>query len=142
VTTSLKVVGDLMTREVVTMQSHEDLFTADTTMHNGRMRHLPIVGRHGGLVGIVSHRDLYAGGLLRALGYGSLARQEALESVKLATVMKTILYTTTPDASIQEAAKIMLDHKVGCLPVLDGERLVGILTESDLVKLVSLQWRD
>ena len=45
------------------------------------------------------------------------------------------VHTTTPDASLQEAARLMTTHKVGCLPVVDGSKLVGILTEGDFVKL-------
>ena len=49
--------------------------------------------------------------------------------------------TTTPDTLLTEAAKLMIERKIGCLPVIEAGRLVGMLSESDFVKLVSQQWR-
>jgi CBS domain-containing protein len=51
--------------------------------------------------------------------------------------MSAELYTTTPDTPVSEAARLMIERKIGCLPVVDGEKLVGIVTETDLVRLVS-----
>lgn len=131
----LRLVGDIMTRELVTLGRNERLLVADDVMKLGRIRHLPILDEDGKLAGIVSQRDLFHGGLLRALGYGSHARQQALELLVVKEAMKTDVVTTTPETSIQDAAKLMLTQKIGCLPVLEGERLVGILTESDFVRL-------
>jgi CBS domain-containing protein len=131
----LRLVGDIMTRELVTLGRNERLLVADDVMKLGRIRHLPILDEDGKLAGIVSQRDLFHGGLLRALGYGSHARQQALELLVVKEAMKTEVVTTTPETSIQDAAKLMLTQKIGCLPVLEGERLVGILTESDFVRL-------
>ena len=131
----LRLVGDIMTRELVTLGRNERLLVADDVMKLGRIRHLPILDEDGKLAGIVSQRDLFHGGLLRALGYGSHARQQALELLVVKEAMKSDVVTTTPETSIQDAAKLMLTQKIGCLPVLEGERLVGILTESDFVRL-------
>ena len=131
----LRLVGDVMTRELVTLGRNERLLVADDVMKLGRIRHLPILDDDGKLAGIVSQRDLFHGGLLRALGYGSHARQQALELLVVKEAMKTDVVTTTPETSLQDAAKLMLTQKIGCLPVLEGERLVGILTESDFVRL-------
>lgn len=133
--TDKQVVGDVMTRELVTLGRNERLLVADDVMKLGRIRHLPIVDEDGKLAGIVSQRDLFHSGLLRALGYGSHARQQALDSLVVKEAMKTDVITTTPDTSIKDAAKLMLEKKIGCLLVLEGDRLVGILTESDFVKL-------
>lgn len=130
-----RLVGDVMTRELVTLGRNERLLVADDVMKLGRIRHLPIVDEDGKLAGIVSQRDLFHGGLLRALGYGSHARQQALDSLVVKEAMKTDVVTTTPETTIRDAAKLMLDKKIGCLLVLEGERLVGILTESDFVRL-------
>ncbi len=133
---STQLVRDLMRTNVTTIGRNQSLRTVDDVMRLGRIRHIPVLDDDGSLVGILSQRDLFHGGLLRALGYGSHARDKALDTLVVKEAMKTDVLTTTPDTSLVEAAKVMLDHKVGCLVVLDGARLVGILTESDFVRLV------
>jgi CBS domain-containing protein len=133
--TGKQLVGDVMTRELVTLGRNERLLVADDVMKIGRVRHLPIVDDDGKLVGIISQRDLFHSGLLRALGYGSHAREQALDSLVVKEAMKSEVVTTTADTKIEDAAKLMLERKIGCLVVLEGEKLVGILTESDFVKL-------
>ena len=135
--TNKRLVRDVMTRELVTLGRNERLLVADDVMKLGRIRHLPIVDDDGKLVGIVSQRDLFHGGLLRALGYGSHARQQALDSLVVKEAMKTEVITTTPDTPIRDAAQLMFERKIGCLVVLEGDQLVGILTESDFVKLAT-----
>ena len=125
-----------MTREVATLGRNETLRTADDVMRLGRIRHLPVVDDDGLLAGIVSQRDLFHGGLLKALGYGSHARGQALDSLVVKEAMTTEVLTTTPDTELREAAKIMLDRKIGCLIVVEGLKIVGILTEADFVKMV------
>jgi len=129
------LVRDLMTKDVVTLDRNEKLTVADDIMKLGRIRHLPVVDEDGALTGIVSQRDLFHSGLLRALGYGSHARDQALGLLVLKEAMKTEVLTVTPDAPLAEAAQIMLKQKIGCLVVVEGKKIVGILTESDFVKL-------
>lgn len=129
------LVRDVMTKDVVTLERNEKLNVADDVMRLGRIRHLPVVDEDGNLAGIVSQRDLFHSGLLRALGFGSHAKERALEVLVLKEAMKTEVLTTSPSAPLTEAAKLMLERKVGCLMVVEGKRIVGILTESDFVKL-------
>jgi CBS domain-containing membrane protein len=89
----------------------------------------------GTLAGIVSQRDLFHSGLLRALGYGSHARERVLEDSLVKEAMKTEVVTTTPDTLLRDAASVMLERKIGCLVVLEAGKLVGILTEADFVRL-------
>lgn len=128
-------VRDVMTRDVTTLDRNESLLVADDVMRLGRIRHLPIVDEEGALAGIVSQRDLFHSGLLRALGYGTHAKQQALQLLVLKEAMKVEVVTVTPDAPLAEAAKIMLARKIGCLVVVEDKKIVGILTESDFVKL-------
>jgi CBS domain-containing membrane protein len=79
--TAPRYVRDLMTRDVATLGRNESLRTADDVMRLGRIRHLPVVDEDGSLAGIVSQRDLFHSGLLRALGYGSHARGQALDTL-------------------------------------------------------------
>ena len=134
-TTTPRHVRDLMTKDVVTLGRNDSLRTADDVMRLGRIRHLPIIDENGTLAGIVSQRDLFHSGLLRALGYGSHARGQALDSLAVKEAMKTEVFTILPDAPLSEAAKVMLERKIGCLVVLEGGKIAGILTEADFVKL-------
>jgi len=130
-------VRDLMTPEVATLQQNDKLTLAEDVMRLGRIRHLPVLDDEEALVGIVSQRDLFRGALARALGYGEHAHREVLDTVLVKEVMSTDLFTAEPDTSLGEAARLMTEHKIGCLPVVEGGRLVGILTEGDFVALVA-----
>jgi len=129
------LVRDVMTKDVATLERNEKLAVADDVMRLGRIRHLPVVDDDGSLAGIVTQRDLFHSGLLRALGFGSHAKERAMDLLVLKEAMKTEVETVTPDAPLSEAAKIMLERKIGCLVVVEGKKIVGILTESDFVKL-------
>jgi CBS domain-containing membrane protein len=132
-------VRDLMTREVLSVEQNQKLATADDIMRLGRVRHVLVVDEEGSLQGVVSQRDLFHGGLLRALGYGTRAKQQALDSLLVKEAMKADPIITTPDASLASAAGLMAQHKIGCLPVLEAGRVVGILTEGDFVLLAAGQ---
>jgi CBS domain-containing protein len=127
-------VRDLMSSVPKTLGRNDQLSLADDLMRAERIRHLPILDEEGRLCGIVSQRDLFRGALAAALGYGDLAQRKLLGTLVTKEVMATDVVTTTPDTPLADAARLMLERKVGCLPVLDGERLVGILTEGDFVR--------
>ena len=91
----------------------------------------------GRVVGIVSQRDLFFNALVRALGFGSTARDRTLDSILVKEVMTEDVVTTAPEAEITTAAQMMVDRKIGCLPVVDADVLVGILSESDIVSAVA-----
>lgn len=136
-TTRPTFVRDLMTADVLTLGHDEKLLVADDVMRLGRIRHLPIVDAQGKLVGIVSQRDLFHSGLLKALGYGTHAQRSALELIAVEEAMKGEVVTTTPETPLIEAAKLMFERKIGCLVVMDAGKIAGILTEGDFVKLVA-----
>jgi CBS domain-containing protein len=106
-------------------------------MRAERIRHLPVLDDDGSLCGILSQRDMFRGALAQALGYGTTAQQKVLTMLRVKEVMTTDVITTRPEMALAEAAKTMLERKIGCLPVMDGGRLVGILTESDFVALAA-----
>ena len=93
-------VRDLMTKDVVTLERNEKLVVADDVMRLGRIRHLPIVDEEGALAGIVSQRDLFHSGLIKALGYGTHAQKKALDMLVVKEAMKTEVTTTTPDTKL------------------------------------------
>jgi len=130
-------VRDVMTPEVATLRQNEKLSIADDVMTLGRVRHLPVVDDddRARVVGIVTRHDLFRGSLARALGYGAVAQQKLLGLLAVKEVMTPNPITIAPDAPLSEAARIMLERKVGCLPVVEAGKLVGILTESDFVAM-------
>lgn len=130
-------VGDAMSRAPRTLGRNDRLRAADDLMKAERCRHLPVLDEHGRLVGIVSQRDLFQSALLRALGYGSRARDSVLASVVVKEVMTGEVQTITPDAALTDAARLMYERKIGCLPVVENDALVGILTEGDFVRLAA-----
>jgi CBS domain-containing membrane protein len=135
-------VRNIMTREVTTLKRNDKLTLAKDIMHLGRIRHLPVLDDDGQqLVGIVSQRDLFHGALARALGYGQHSQRQMLDTLVVKEVMSTDVITTTPDTSLAEAARILVERKIGCVPVLEDGRLVGIVTEADFVALVAREGR-
>lgn len=131
------LVRDLMSSEVVTLGRDETLDIADRIMALGRIRHMPVLDADGRLCGVVSQRDLFRGALATALGVTRATQARLLGVLLVREVMTEDLVTTTPDTPLIEAAEVMLRHKIGCLPVVEGDRLVGILTEADFVALVA-----
>jgi CBS domain-containing protein len=134
---SKKQVRDLMSHPVRTLERNDILSNADSVMHNERIRHLPVLDEAGRLVGIISQRDLFLNALVRALGYGTMARDRSFRSIAVKEVMTEDVVTTTPETPITAAAQMMVDRKIGCLPVVENNTLVGILSESDIVSAVA-----
>jgi CBS domain-containing protein len=132
-------VRDLMSHEVTSVRRNDRLSLVDDVMRLGRIRHLPVVDDDDDtkIVGLVSLRDVFRGSLARALGYGTRAQQKLLDMLFVKEVMTTELVTTTPDTPLAEAARIMSHRKLGCLPVVEDGKLVGILTEGDFVSLAA-----
>jgi CBS domain-containing membrane protein len=126
-------VQDLMSRNVTTVQRNEQLVVAEEVMRLGRIRHLPVLDQDGTLVGLVSQRDLFHSGVVRALGFGVHAHERAISTLSIKKAMTTDLVTTAPDIPIRQAAELMIARKIGCLTVLENGKLVGILTESAFV---------
>lgn len=129
-------VAELMTRDVITLEAQESLLLAQDIMELGRIRHLPVVdGRR--LVGLVTHRDLLSASLssLEACA----AEDESRKShIFVRDVMRRDVRTVGPDTPAIEAARVMVEHKFGCLPVVDSDhRLVGILSEADFLRLAA-----
>jgi len=131
-------VRDVMSRSPKTLRRNDRVSLAEDLMKQERIRHLPILDDEGeALVGIVSQRDMFRGALAQALGYGETAQRRMLGLLVLKEVMTSQVVTVGPDAPLSEAARTMVDRKIGCLPVEEDGRLVGILTESDFVELLA-----
>jgi CBS domain-containing protein len=126
-------VRDIMPRKMVTISESDTLSTVEDIMTLGRVRHMPVV-RAGKLVGVVSERDLLRASLSNLSGFGSDERRAFLHVVEIARVMSAPPITIAADASVEDAARVMADRKIGCLPVVEDDELVGLITETDVLR--------
>jgi CBS domain-containing membrane protein len=131
------LVRDLMTKDVRTIGRNDKVSDADALMASARVRHLPVLDDEGLLAGILSRRDVYRTALQRTFGYGEKAQDHLLGNLVVKELMTNRVETVAPDAPIEEAARRMLEKKISALVVVEGERVVGILTESDFVRHVA-----
>lgn len=125
-------VKDIMIKEVATLDVNDELSLANDIMRLGRIRHLPVVDGPR-LVGIISERDLFRSSLAQALGYGTQASRELMKSLRIKDVMVPQVVTISPETDLCQAVRLMVDRKIGCLPVVDTDRLVGLITETDIL---------
>ena len=132
----MKTVREIMKTEVTTLGRNDSLQLAQDIMTLGRVRHFPVL-EDGELAGVMSQRDLYKASLGSVMKYGEKAQREFLDTIAVKEVMNYPPVTIAPQASVQEAARLMLKEKIGCLPVLDKDELVGIVTETDMLQLVT-----
>jgi acetoin utilization protein AcuB len=126
-------VKSVMHEKIVTVSADDSLDTVDDIMNLGHVRHLPVV-KAGELVGVVSHRDLLRASLSSISNVGLGEKKAFLNSIRIKEVMSRRLVTIGPNASVQEAAEIMADERIGCLPVVEDGRLTGMITETDLLR--------
>jgi acetoin utilization protein AcuB len=129
-------VAELMSRDVVTIETSASCHDAASCMFRAKVRHLPVVDRDGRLAGIVTDRDLRHGLLAPAMfGQAPPASVETvLKRVPVSDIMTKSVVTVRPDEDVAIAAHTMLEDKVGSLPVVSDGRVVGILTETDLLR--------
>ncbi len=126
-------ISEVMRREFVSLGKDELLDLAEDVMNLGRIRHLPVLDGEQ-LVGMVSQRDLLAASLSRVLDFEPADRRNFLRSVKVSEVMTTDVIHVEPEATAREVARLMVRHKIGCVPVLGEKgRVLGIVTEADLL---------
>ena len=127
-------VSELMTEEVETVDRNDELSVADDIMKMKRIRHLPVLDE-GRLVAVLSQRDLFHAALSTAMRFGQKASQEFLKTVPVKEVMSDDVITVAPSDDVSQAARLMTENKIGCLPVVEDGKLVGVLTENDFLKL-------
>jgi acetoin utilization protein AcuB len=111
---------NLMTPDPVTIDTNDTLSKAKRMMDAGRFRRLPVM-EDGKLVGILTERDMKQ-------------HTGALASTRVNAAMRTQLVTITPYDTVEDAALLMLKHKIGGLPIVAEGALVGIVTTTDLLK--------
>lgn len=132
-----RMVKDIMKQPVLTLGRNDRLSVAEDLLQQERIRHIPVLDDDGKLCGIVTQRDLFRGALLRALGYGSRLADKLFESLPIKEAMTDEVISTSPETPVSDAARLMLKHKIGCLPVTEDGTLVGIVTETDFIELAT-----
>lgn len=126
-------VKDIMSTAVEVVGRNDALSTVESLMATKKLRHVPVV-EDGDIVAIVSQRDLFKAMMSSTMGYGEKAQKAYLHSVRVKEIMTDPVITVAPDMSVGEAAELMLQKGIGCLPVVDGATLVGIVTKTDLLR--------
>jgi acetoin utilization protein AcuB len=126
-------VRELMTGAPITVSPQTGVFEARQTMLKERIRHL-LVTEGGRMVGIVTDRDIRLNLPSQATSLSVWEVNHLLSRLTVGEVMTKGVIITGPDQEARAAARLMLEHKIGALPVLDGAHLVGILTETDILR--------
>lgn len=140
-------VRDVMAKDPVTIDPEVTVGAALDIMRTKHIRHLPVVDEAGALRGIVTDRDLrhaaFAPALQEYLSVRArrLARQlgRTLESLRVRDVMTWAVVTAAPETPVLSAALIMFESRVGSLPIIERGRLVGLLTEQDVLKALMME---
>ena len=129
------LVRDKMTSAVVALTADVPFQEALRLMKQRSIRRIPIVAKNGTLIGIVSERDLLHAAPSPATSLNIWEMNYLLSKLKLGDLMTKSMVTVTPQTHLQEAAALMLKHKVGGLPVLNEDRTIaGIITETDIFR--------
>jgi acetoin utilization protein AcuB len=127
------IVKNRMTRDPITVTPDDTLARALQLTRTHRIRHLPVVGGDGRLIGILSDRDMRLA-MPSPLTVEDAERMDFLERTPIAAVMTREVITATIGMTVEDAAKMMYKHRIGSLPVVGGEgELVGIITETDIL---------
>lgn len=131
-------VNELMSGHVVTVQADASCHDAVSLLVRNKIRHLPVMDEAGRLCGIVTDRDLrhhlFEPAVFRAIG--TVPVEQLLSGVSVREVMSTPVTSIGPEAELEETARIMRDGGLGSLPVVERDRVVGIVTETDLLRRI------
>jgi len=129
------VVGDYMTKAPITVGEDTSMKEAVELLRQYHIRHLPVVQGHF-LVGIVSDRDIRKASPSLLSGVDMTEYEEVLGNTPVSRVMTREPFTVTAETDLREAVQLLVDKKVGAIPVVDGKDLVGIFSEIDALKVL------
>jgi acetoin utilization protein AcuB len=129
------LVEERMTRNPVTVRDDTSLYDALKIMRENKVRRLPVLDKNGKLVGIVSEKDLLYASPSPATSLNVWEISYLTARITVRELMTKQVITICEDCPMEEAARIMVDNRVGGLPVVRGDTLVGIITETDLFKV-------
>ncbi len=130
------LVGERMTRDPVTIRDDEGIDEGLHLMRERKVRRLPVLNRSGQMVGIVADTDLLHAAPSPVSSLSVHEMHYLLARLKIKQVMSSPVISVSPDMPIEEAACIMADKRIGGLPVLEDGKLAGIITETDIFKVL------
>ncbi|KEF37634.1 CBS-domain-containing membrane protein [Schinkia azotoformans MEV2011] len=133
------IIEEIMNPLVISLKPHETIGRAIELMHSNRIRHIPIIDENEFVVGIVTDRDI------RDVSPSIFHAEEHLEDLKrpVASIMTENVITGHPLDFVEEVSAMFYEHKIGCLPIVTEGKLVGIITETDMLHtLVKLMGAD
>ena len=126
-------VRKIMMGSPVTLTPDDTLDLANNVISLGRIRHIPVV-ENDKLVGLLSERDLIGAAANRIFGLNQKSKSALLKTESVKSIMKKRLVTVTPDTPIRDAARLMADKKIGCVPVISAGALVGLVTTTNVLR--------
>lgn len=129
-------VREIMSKNVEVLDRNDTLLTVEERMATKQIRHLPVV-EQGDVVGLITQRDLFKAAMSSAMGYGEKAQKAFLQSVRVKEIMVYPVTTISPETTVAEAAEMIMQRGLGCLPVVEQEKLVGLVTKTDLLRCLS-----
>jgi acetoin utilization protein AcuB len=129
------LIGERMSRPVITVRPETTMPEALDLMHKEHVRRLPVVNKKGELVGIVTEADLFKASPSEATTLSIYEITSLLNKLTIDRIMTKQVVTVTEDTPLEEAARIMADHKFSGLPVMRGKAVVGIITETTLFRI-------
>ncbi|MCV9888877.1 acetoin utilization AcuB family protein [Metabacillus halosaccharovorans] len=123
------LVKHIMKKNMITLRSEDTISLALKSMKENKIRHIPIVNDHHILVGIITERDVKDA----SPSIFQLELKENFLTKPIKDVMSTDLITGHPLDFVEEIAAVLIDNQIGCLPILQDRKLVGLITETDLL---------
>lgn len=130
------LVGERMSRNPVTILDTASIDDGLHLMRERKVRRLPVLDATGKMVGIVSDKDLLHAAPSPATSLSVYELHYLLAKLTIRQVMSSPVISVGPDTPLEEAARVMADNKIGGLPVIEGDKLVGIITETDVFKIL------
>ena len=129
-------VSQRMTLNPITASPEDNIYSVKDVMDSEKIHRLPVLDKDGVLVGIISESDILSASPDFSSSPSIHEVAYLLSRLTVADVMSTEVMTISPNATVEEAARIMVDGEILCLPVIDDGALVGLITRTDLFKLL------
>ena len=130
------IVGKRMQKDPIVLKTGQSLKDASRLIKMHRVRHLPVVDESHHLVGIITDRDVKKASASDATTLDIHELFYLMDKIAVEDIMTKKTVTVSPEMPLEQAAKILHDRKFGCLPVIEGNELVGIITTGDILQFL------
>lgn len=131
----MRTVADLMITDLVTLKENDSLAKAKELMQEKNIRNIPITNEEGQCVGMLTQREYLRHAFYLVSQFGTQLLSKKEQQTPIANAMNKDILTVSPDTDLDMAAEFFIENKYGCLPVTKDDKLIGILTPVDFVKL-------